>query len=403
MTRITAIETAAKTVAGLSMLAAHKCRLLLTKLLLCLFCVALLVGPVHARSFKRGICYGYHSPADMAAIAPGVSWWYNWAVTPENSVADTFQDLNMEFVPMAWNGGFDQARLRTFLQSHPDVKYILGFNEPNFISQANMTPSAAAAAWPALEAIADEFGLEIVGPAVNFCGDCVSENGTVYTDPVDYLDDFFAACSDCRVDYIAVHNYMCYQSALEWYIGNFYKYGKRIWLTEFACWDQPASVVTRQFQIDYMRDAVAALESDTMVFRYAWFIGRTGNIDSYPYQSIFAEAPGVLTELGSQYVDLPAAAVAAAQTTGGAAGLALRTSLSPRECSFTFESGDLPAGALPAVTVVNSAGREVPTSVVSRGGSVTAHLNAPAGVAPGVYAVLIQFPGRSFTFTIAMQ
>lgn len=57
-----------------------------------------------------------------------------------------------------------------------------------------MTPLEAAAEWPRLEAIANEFVLKIVGPAVNFCGNCVTENGTTYNDPFDYLDDSFQAC-----------------------------------------------------------------------------------------------------------------------------------------------------------------------------------------------------------------
>jgi hypothetical protein len=366
-------------------------------LLLSFLCLFIVVTSAPARSAKRGICYGYHSPSDLAAISPGVSWWYNWALTPENSVADVYQKESMEFVPMAWNGNFDTARLRTFLQTHPDVKYILGFNEPNFVDQANMTPSAAAAAWPALEAIADEFGLGIVGPAVNFCGNCVSENGTTYTDPVKYLDDFFAACRGCRVDYIAVHNYMCYRSALAWYLGNFYKYGKKIWLTEFACWDQPASTVTPQFQINYMNDALNALENDTMVFRYAWFIGRTGTIDSYPYQSIFDADPGTLTDLGSQYVNHPLA-VTAGRKRSKAAGADLCISRGLHPSTFVLSGSGLREGAVPAIAVVNCAGRTIPIKVTSNDKSITVSLNLPTGVAPGIYAVSVWLPGRAFTF-----
>ncbi|MBN1127518.1 MAG: glycoside hydrolase family protein [Chitinispirillaceae bacterium] len=373
----------------------------LPRLLFCALLVTFLAGPSHARSFKRGLAYGYNAPADLAAISPGVHWWYNWAVTPETAVADVYRTYGMEFVPMAWGAGFNTTRLRTFLQSNPDVKYILGFNEPNFRSQANLTPSAAAAAWPALEAIADEFNLEIVGPAVNYCGDCVSENGTSYTDPVVYLDDFFAVCPGCRVDYIAVHNYMCYRSALQSYINRFYKYGKKIWLTEFACWDQPASVVTSQFQIDYMRAALSALESDTMVFRYAWFIGRTDDIGAYPYQSIFAAAPGVLTDLGRHYVDFPAS-VDAGPIPRGAVKHKLRTFRGPHRHSFSFETGALHAGAMPVITIVDCLGRTISNTVSLYNGSATVHLGTGMDVSPKTCAVFIQLPGQSFALTMVL-
>ena len=103
---------------------------------------------------------------------------------------------------------FDSLKLVTFLSNHPETKYLLAFNEPNFLEQANMTPVEVAALWPKLESIADAYNLEIVGPAVNFCGNCVQANGTTYNSPFDYLDNFFQACQACRVDHIAIHSYM---------------------------------------------------------------------------------------------------------------------------------------------------------------------------------------------------
>ncbi len=255
------------------------------------------------KSFKRGLGYGYHSEQDMKTISQGISWWYNWYVLPDNQVAEIYKDYDMEFVPMVWNNNSDTANLKNYLLEHPDVKYILGFNEPNFTAQANMTPSVAANSWSMIESIADEFGLEIVGPAVNYCGTCVTENEVTFYDPFEYLDSFFVKCADCRVDYIAIHNYMCYKSALEWYIGEFYKYEKKIWLTEFACWESglPSNA---KFQQNYMMDALDLLEHDTMIFRYAWFYGRTtSNISGYPYHSVFNSDPGSLTKLGEIYVN----------------------------------------------------------------------------------------------------
>ena len=49
-----------------------------------------------------------------------------------------------------------------------------------------------------------------------------------------------------------------------------------------------------------MREALAILEADPMVFRYSWFIGR-----SFPSASSYdlLAAPGRLTPLGDLYVD----------------------------------------------------------------------------------------------------
>jgi hypothetical protein len=247
---------------------------------------------------KRGIAYGYHTEEDFQAISGTLSWWYNWAVTPESGVAGIFESYDMDFVPMAWNGSFNETSLRNFYANHPEAKFLLGFNEPNLIAQANMTPSEAAAEWPNLEAIADDYGLELVGPAVNWCGTCVSEGGVTFTNPYEYLDSFFTACQDCRVDYIAVHNYMCYSGPLIDYLEGFKKYGKKIWLTEFACWDQPT--ITLDMQKSFMIGALDYLDNDTMIYRYSWFTGRSD--PNTPHIDIFEDEPGVLTELGELYV-----------------------------------------------------------------------------------------------------
>lgn len=251
------------------------------------------------KSQKRGIAYGYQSEADMELISKGVSWWYNWYFQPENAVASVYQNYNMDFVPMAWGKSFDETGLRAFYTSHPEAKYLLGFNEPNFQSQANLKPSEAAALWPKLEKIAKDFGLKIVGPAVNYSGDGVQENGVTYSNPFTYLDAFFTACPNCQVDYIAVHNYMCYSGALSDYINQFKKYNRPIWLTEFACWDQ--ATITPSMQKGLMMGAIDYLESEPMVFRYSWFTGnRSGG---FPYISLFDSQSGKLTELGQLYIN----------------------------------------------------------------------------------------------------
>ncbi|UCH15355.1 MAG: hypothetical protein JSV22_05155, partial [Bacteroidales bacterium] len=137
------------------------------KRIILLMTVVSLTIPVfcQTKNPKRGIAYGYHTEEDFQAISGMLSWWYNWAVTPESGVAGIFESYDMDFVPMAWNGYFNETNLRNFYAGHPEAKFLLGFNEPNFIAQANMTPSEAAAEWPKLEAIADDYGLELVSPA----------------------------------------------------------------------------------------------------------------------------------------------------------------------------------------------------------------------------------------------
>ncbi|MFT7559089.1 MAG: beta-glucanase (GH16 family)/PKD repeat protein [Flavobacteriales bacterium] len=253
-----------------------------------------------SKSNKRGLGYGNHSEEDLAAISQGLSWWYNWAVSPDVMIQDTYQDYGVEFVPMAWNGAFSDQAMRDYIALHPDVKYILAFNEPNFLEQANMTPSQAAAEWPRLEAIADEFGLKIVSVAMNYCGVCNTENGTTYFSPFEYLDDFFEVCPECRVDAISIHAYMQDAGGVEWYIDQYAKYGRPIWLTEFSEWEDNT---TLDEQKNFLIQVVDSIENDADMERYAWFTGRR---NGHPYNGLFDHRQsGVLTELGSIYINMP--------------------------------------------------------------------------------------------------
>ena len=242
------------------------------------------------KSPKRGIC-GDASPQDLAVLAPGVTWYYDWGVEPP--AVSQGQLSGIEWVPMAWNA---PANLTDFANRIPAGSiYLLGFNEPNFISQANMTPEQAAAAWPGLEQIAADKGLKLVSPAVNWCGDCVAG---VTNDPMDWLDKFFAACPGCKVDYIAIHSYAPFPEALQDYIDRFRKYGKPLWITEFAPWDPPKP--DYEGVIKYMMEAIPILENDPAVFRYSWFATRVG---SNPDISLL-DASGVLTKLGQLYTSM---------------------------------------------------------------------------------------------------
>ncbi|PJJ54914.1 glycosyl hydrolase [Hymenobacter chitinivorans] len=256
------------------------------------------------KSPKRGLAYGYHSAADMQVLAPGVSWWYNWYSRPDADAAAVYPGLGVDYVPMQWGRDLDGSPVtadRLAANIPAGAKYLLGFNEPNFRYQANLTPTQAAALWPVLQEVARRKNLKLVSPAVNYCGDCVAENGTTYYSPTQYLDAFFAACPTCQVDYIAVHTYVCEERWLRDKIAELKKYNKPIWLTEFACGDMPATQISLAVQQKYLLDAVNYLEKEPAIFRYAWFSGRNNEI---PNINLLG-ASGQLTPLGQQYVSLP--------------------------------------------------------------------------------------------------
>ncbi|HXJ19262.1 MAG TPA: glycoside hydrolase family protein [Polyangia bacterium] len=233
---------------------------------------------------KRGIAA---NTAPGAAFYPAVRWWYNWSLTPAGG------NTGIEFVPMVWGSSTVNGAIPA------GSRYLLGFNEPNFMSQANLTPQAAAAAWPMLQTNGRRAGvLAIVGPGMNFCGPAASCNGT---DPYVYLADFLNACTSCEVDHIAAHWYNCDLPSLKAYIesnsslAGWVQFGKPIWLTEFSCDDS----ATEAQQEAFMRAAIPYLESQPNVFRYSWF-----SADPIPNGKLI-NSDGSPTALGQVYISLP--------------------------------------------------------------------------------------------------
>jgi hypothetical protein len=243
----------------------------------------------------------------MTALALGISWWYNWYFTFDASLGGStlYHDLGVEFIPMRWGNNFPMSTVADGVPS--DARTILGFNEPNFGSQSDLSAQTAANMWGELESFADSRNptLKLVSPAVNFCGgDCHSEG------PSDYLEDFFSACDGCRVDYIAIHIYVScgagedgYQdNRAKWLIDHVNDYktkfpGYPLWLTEFACSGNPSI----DEQTMFLQDAVEFLENEPRIMKYAWFAGRADNMVNVDLLG----ANGQLTQVGQAYVNAP--------------------------------------------------------------------------------------------------
>lgn len=160
-----------------------------------LFNIIAITALAQQRSTKRGIGWdernvnSYLSDAAIEKMAPGVSWIYTWGQTPKGTTTllSTGAEGSMDFAPMCWKGSYDADAIRNYVKEHPGTKYLLGFNEPNFSAQSNMTPAAAATKWPDVEALASELGLRLVAPALNFTGESVG--GKVWQ-PYEWLDEF---------------------------------------------------------------------------------------------------------------------------------------------------------------------------------------------------------------------
>ena len=263
---------------------------------------AVLTTDAAAKRFKRGVSENaFNLQEEFDVLIPGVSWFYNWGNVPNANIADVPSAETIEFIPMCWNANYNADGIREYCKAHPETKYLLGFNEPNFKAQANMTPETAAAAWPAVKALADELGLELVGPAVNYSPDG-PEN-----DPFTWYANFVNLVGIDAFDYIALHCYSGGTSGMQDMIDRFYGlYGKKIWLTEFSMGgDGGINVGSPEAQISSMVQQLEYLEKSDKVFRYSWFIAK-GTTTRSPYIGLIVPKNGYgereLTEVGKVYV-----------------------------------------------------------------------------------------------------
>ncbi len=107
---------------------------------------------------------------------------------------------------------------------------------------------------------------------------------------------------DPQIDYLAFH---WYDYGLSGMLDRLARYGKPVWVTEFANWhglDDGAQIDSVAKQKQQMADMVATLEGHADVFRYAWF---TGRMTQDPHFSSLLSDEGKLTELGQYYLSLP--------------------------------------------------------------------------------------------------
>ena len=263
------------------------------------------------QSPKRGIPVNTMSAADFQAVAPGVSWYYNWGTTPltvPNGVA-------IQFIPMVWNGssGFltGSTGLSNYLKAGNSPSEVFALNEPNFTTQANMTPSNSAVTFKQVEAICAPYNIPVIAPHMAL-GSPANQSVTAY-DPI-YGSNFTYTSQG---PYLAAFEYYCGLTnpagmGTHSYGGSGEIAGitatmntdyptQSIWLTEFngsgAGITNNAAVVLANLipSVDYC-------ERTPWIKGYSWFMSR---ITGDPYNSLLSSTSGVLTAAGQVYVQMP--------------------------------------------------------------------------------------------------
>jgi hypothetical protein len=260
------------------------------------------------QSVKRGIACNTMSAADFEAIAPGVSWYYNWGATPLTVPAG----VNIQFIPMAWNGASSfQTQISSYLAAGNRPSVVFALNEPNLEGQAFMTPSNSAITFEQVNAICSNYDIPVIAPhmaegsATNqsiTAYDPIQMSNVTYTYETPYIAAFEYYCGSTVPAGMSDHSYGGYGDLTYW-VGQMHTDypTQTVWVTEFngsgdGETNDDATVIANMIPtVDY-------LERTPWIQGYSWFMSQ---ISGDPHNSILSTTDGVLTAAGQVYVQMP--------------------------------------------------------------------------------------------------
>jgi hypothetical protein len=240
-------------------------------------------------TIRKGVGLTYENCAD--ALAVGATWQYRWVPLVINCPG-------LENVPMIW-GASDVAKTVT-----GNSQWIMGFNEPDLATQANISPAKAATLWRTIEGKYP--GRSLLAPAPSAAHP-------------DWLVQFRNAYIGLyktapRLDGLAVH---CYRwtaedciSLTQWYLARAKEWGiSEVWVSEFAflpCGNRSIAQAEAE-----MEQYIQWMKGNPKITRYAWFASRIRGDEWWAFQPRECNTPlldfdrGSLTAFGNGYLKMP--------------------------------------------------------------------------------------------------
>jgi hypothetical protein len=228
-----------------------------------IFCVVV-CGLLNAKK-QRGLAWPWNYEASWfsAFSDTRIDWYYNWEWWEAGGLS-SIEHVYMHRVidDNDNNPSKIPERINNRYYNNPTKPiYFLGFNEPDYADQANMSPQDASLYYHTYIV-----PLRNSGKIYKLGSPGITNNGWTW------LDNFMTLCSDCSIDFIAYHWYgNDFQHFKNVYI-NATRYNLPIWLTEWAPtnWniDNPLSDV----QINTLfNEILEYLDEEPLVERYAYF------------------------------------------------------------------------------------------------------------------------------------
>lgn len=280
---------------------------------------------------KKGMALGGDMSDKVSLKKLNCSWYYNWATEAFNNSIDE----DVAHIPMMWGNGDDVKESMENLDT--TANYILGFNEPDIESQANMFFFDGIDTW---KEYISPLNMRKVSPApaspggdsgwLNqfMNGDYKCKNPFDETQWAEYSKYSGSKVAEATktwvdgigedVDAVVLHYYRTQinlDGLLEAVNTLWEIYHKPIWVTELSIFGAKGGSNDYSYELPEKRAAMAEfvkgivenLDDIPYVERYCWFaydIDSTNDIDAFDGSgatAMFEYASGAYTELGRLY------------------------------------------------------------------------------------------------------
>lgn len=237
-------------------------------------------------SSKAGAAYNDASLVTaLCGDSSGISWAYNWGSSSDGDLPS-----GVEYVPMLWGTSslfVDGWTSNVEAALADGSSYIMGFNEPDLPSQANLAASDAATYYK--QYLTPYSGqAKLVSPAVT------SSSST--TEGLAWFESFISECTDCGVSVLAVHWYGDSVSELQSFITEAISTAanydiSEVWLTEWALSSDEGGISDLTTAASFVQEAGAWLDEQAALTRYSYFYVANG----------YLLTDGVVNTVGAAY------------------------------------------------------------------------------------------------------
>lgn len=216
-------------------------------------------------SSKAGLAWPWNNPDDHfhafenAANNGKISWLYNWELWDprKGKIPRT------EYIANCRTASTVDQLMGYFSSGY--CKRLMGFNEPDMPSQANLDPEVAARLWVQyFHPLKANFGTILGAPSVSN-----GYNGK------NWYERFMRACQNhggCKIDFIPIHWYGNNFNDFKSHIEYFYRYNVPLWVTEYAFTSWSEDQLPSEGQVEnFMRQSKGWMDSNPRIERYSYF------------------------------------------------------------------------------------------------------------------------------------